>query len=85
MSLPASYYLTRDPALLNLHLRAIYNALHDLPSVYWGKDRTLVTFTKQIDRAWTCCLVLKEREVVEGVKAEEEVVGFCRVISDGEG
>lgn len=78
-TLPPSYSLSSEAGTAQTHLQAIYTALQTHPGVYWGKTRTIDVFLRQTERAWSCVCVLKITE--EG----EELVGFARVISDGEG
>lgn len=80
VSLPAGYRLDSSQNASSTHLDAIIDALLCHPKIYWGKDRTKEVLARQIERAWTCVCVVRETE-----GGEEELAGFCRVISDGEG
>lgn len=78
-TLPPSYSLSSDPSTAQTHLQVVFTALQTHPGIYWGKSRTFEVISRQLERAWSCVCVLKTTE--EG----EELVGFARVISDGEG
>ncbi|KAM0750871.1 hypothetical protein T439DRAFT_325916 [Meredithblackwellia eburnea MCA 4105] len=82
-TLPPGYSISSDPQHRFTYFRELYDILTTHPDIYWGQDRTLDSFARQMDRSWRCVYVLKERE--PGDSGPPELAGFCRVVSDGEG
>jgi hypothetical protein len=81
--LPPLYRVCASRESSQKHLAAITTTLLSDPRIEWGKARTPEVIARQVTRAWSCICVLKGNDRAQG--AEEELVGFARVISDGEG
>jgi hypothetical protein len=91
-TLPTGYYLSSSAAENASYIPTIYEALQTHPQVYWGRDRSFQVVSNQVERAWRAICVLKRKEAAsvvaasdDGSEALDELVGFCRIVSDGEG
>ncbi|KAK4702026.1 hypothetical protein P7C70_g4199, partial [Phenoliferia sp. Uapishka_3] len=78
-ALPAGYELSSEPELRYNFFGELFETLTQHPSIYWGQDRTRNVFARQLERSWRCLFVLKKG------KRKDELAGFCRIVSDGEG
>ena len=78
-SLPPGYLISSSPALRYTHFSELYDVLTQHPSIYWGQERSKEAFARQLERSWRCLFVVKR------TKRKDELAGFCRVVSDGEG
>ncbi|ORY52823.1 hypothetical protein BCR35DRAFT_18447 [Leucosporidium creatinivorum] len=77
--LPPLYRFDDSPAATERHLALITRTLLEDERVTWGKDRTAEVIARQVQRSFrSVCLV---KDAVGG----EELAGWARVISDGEG
>lgn len=77
--LPPLYHFDDSPTATQRHLALITRTLLEDERIAWGKDRTAQVIASQVQRSFRCvCLV---KDAVGG----EELAGWARVISDGEG
>lgn len=77
--LPPSYHLDPTKGASYKHFPTIYSALVHNEAVYWDRDRTEDVVRGQIESAWSTVCVIKTTAA-----GEQELAGWCRVISDGE-
>ncbi|KAJ7644207.1 hypothetical protein FB45DRAFT_897228 [Roridomyces roridus] len=69
-----------SPALFQdtANRRVVHQFLAESPEVYWNKGRSQAVIDRQISGAWICF------GVFHGQGEDETLVGFARVVSDGE-
>lgn len=77
--LPPLYCLDDSPEATQRHLALIQRTLLQDERIRWGKGRTAEVIARQVERSYRCICMLKD-----GVGGEE-LAGWARVISDGEG
>lgn len=78
-ALPPLYRFDDSPAATQRHLALITHTLLEDERVTWGKDRTAEVIARQVQKSFRSVCVVKD------AVGEEELTGWARVISDGEG
>lgn len=78
--LPPGYRLDSTREAKETYSESIIDGLLHTPGVYWGKQRSREMIKRQIDRS-EGVLVLKQSEE----DGTEELAGWARVVTDGDG
>lgn len=93
--LPPAYRFTSDRTTALAHFETIDWALHNLPGVYWGKERSSEKLRRQVENG-RAVMVLKQKAFSEKSDREwipregeasfekEDLIGYMRIVTDEE-